>query len=330
MTTPPTNAPNGAPTNGAPNAPKAPPGGALAPTDPVFAVVYGDEGVGKTTDALATFPDALVLARRGGTAPSWSYLQIPGGIRLLLTSTLAEASECLDLALAEKRSAVILDDASLTGQVSEYMIAQAGTKGWDLQDLLAEQALVLAERALNKGIHLLINAHEWAPGKNRPRGGPSFPYVRVQQAITHRSNLLLRAVVDPTRTYAWKVVYRAADPAWKGKDKVTTGGAVDPAPPNLRALLRRAGYRCPRAPGLGWQDEVAYGVVLPALLAGEAPQELMTRVYAACVGLAPAHLDWAWRDGFAAWELEATVRGRTAQDRFWGAPEVKTSGVTLA
>ncbi|MDO8688736.1 MAG: hypothetical protein Q7R39_01765, partial [Dehalococcoidia bacterium] len=89
------------------------------------------------------------------------------------------------------------------------------------------------------------------------------------------------------------------DPNYVSKDR--HGVTPDYAPFNLREILRSAGYRLSRWPGLEWQDAVADGIAhgILALPPNVESKDVLQKAldYMRQQGYADLYIRWALRDG---------------------------------
>jgi hypothetical protein len=134
----------------------------------------------------------------------------------------------------------------------------------------------------------------------RLKGGPSFP-GQTRSKLPAAADLLLRA--EPREgTVGWRYAYRVGSPHpdWLQGSRY---GTPDPAPMNLREILRHAGFTIPRLRGLEWQDDFADRVaqgVRENLGTPAAVVEVFqfAREAAMARGVSEKHALWAIRDGF--------------------------------
>ena len=277
-----------------------------------FAIVYGESGMGKSTDMAATFPNGLFVCRPGGMQCAESFLGIR--VREIHVRTLDEVINLIPLAKEQGHDAIVVDDLSLLAESTERDLDRSGygsrnkfAKYTHLNGLAAG----LREQGRFAGIHFACNAHERPSGRDASgrerRGGPKLPSWNMGDSVVHEASLVLRACRDQSRPGPWKAVYDCGAEGWISKDRLTAAAARSPQ--NLRAILTAAGYKLARTPGLDWQGEVV-GSVMDKLNRGEDRASVVEAVWPKLTGagLDPRHVAWALRDALAIHELrEATT-----------------------
>lgn len=287
----------------------------LRDSSPPFVVIYGESGVGKTTEAIAAFPNGLFLAQPGALKPAWHVLGIPlhpvsnGETRgrYIHVRYLESVQKVLDhLARVDvevRPSAVVLDDISLlAANTLRRMKPRYPEKGRGVFRLWADFRAIVetcADHARHLGIALVANAHVRPPSTDDKgvyyKGGPMFPSKTLTKDIPHVADTVLRAALDAGRT-PWPAVYVAEPSAeWFQKERHGFAGLL---PANLGELLRAAGYNLPRPKGMEWQESVAEAVA-EAVLNGKAASDVCTRAVEKlrASGYDPRHVYWAVRDG---------------------------------
>jgi hypothetical protein len=290
--------------------------GVMMDTAPLaaFALIYGESGLGKSTDMAATFPGALFVCRPGGMTPAASFLGIT--VREIHVRTLEEVIGLIPLAKEHGHDSVVVDDLSLLAESTDRDFEVSGkaarnkfAKYVHLNTLCAS----LREQGRFVGIHFAANAHERPRGKDaqgRERsGGPKMASWNMAESVVHEASIVLRCTQDASRRDKWKSVYDVGGDGWVGKDRMTAAAARSPQ--NLRAILTAGGYTLARTPGLEWQDEVV-GSVKSKLDSGEDHASLVEALWPKLTGagLDPRHVAWALRDGFAAHELRQSTANR--------------------
>ena len=284
----------------------------------VFAIVYGESGMGKSTDMAATFPNALFVGRPGGMQCAQTFLGLK--VREMHVRTLEEVIALISMAQKHGHDAIVVDDLSLLAESTERdfdLSGQGSRNKYAKYSHLNGLAAALREQGRYVGIHFAANAHEKPAGRDasgRPRcGGPKLPSWNMGDSVVHEASVVLRARRDHARPHRWKTVYDCGmEEGWVGKDRLTS--AAPRSPHNLRAILTAAGYKLSRAPGLEWQDKVV-GNVREKLDGGQEQSAVVDALWPKLTGsgLDPRHVAWALRDGFAAHELAAATTDRFRQ-----------------
>jgi hypothetical protein len=280
---------------------------------PSFSVVYGQSGLGKSTDMAATHPNGLFVCRPGGMQCAGSFLGL--GVREAHVRTLEEVIGLIPVAKDAGHDAIIVDDLSLVAESSSRDIDINERNRYAKFDKMNVLTATLREQGRYVGIHFAANAHERTSGhdsQGRPRpGGPKLPSWNMSDSVVHEASLVLRATTDNSIKLPWQAVYDRGDGStWVGKDRHS---ATQPRnPQNLRAILTLGGYTLARAPGLEWQDEVV-NQVREKLQSGEDRSTLIETVWTRLTGkggLDPRHVAWALRDALATVELASASEGR--------------------
>ena len=177
-----------------------------------FALIYGESGLGKSTDMAATFPGALFVCRPGGMQPAVSFLGIE--VRKVHVRTLEEVIGLIPLAKEHGHTAVVVDDLSLLAESTDRDFEVSGAAAHNkfakyvhLNTLTAS----LREQGRFTGIHFGCNAHERPRGRDaqgRARsGGPKMASWNMADSVVHEASLVLRCTRDSSRPGSWKSVY---------------------------------------------------------------------------------------------------------------------------
>lgn len=288
------------------------------PSVSVFALVYGQSGLGKSTDMAATFPNALFVARPGGMQSAQSFLGIE--VAEAHVRTLEEVINLIAFAKQRGHDAIVVDDLSLLAESTERdldaaMEAEGNRNKFAKYNTLNGLAASLREQGRYVGIHFAANAHERIAGTDAKgasrNGGPKLPSWNMGDSIVHEASLVLRVAKDAQRAQQWQTVYDCQyESIWTGKDRLTA--TAPRSPHNLRAILTAGGYAMSRAPGLEWQDEVTLAVAQKAA-DGQETADIVALLWPKLVGSAgldPRHVAWAVRDGLATAELTAATANR--------------------
>lgn len=131
------------------------------------------------------------------------------------------------------------------------------------------------------------------------KGGLKTPGRETTKILTHSLDMALRCGSDPDRYGPWKGVYYARNnhPDWHQKDRHHSPG-FEVIPQNVAELLRLAGYRLPRPPGLEWQEQWVEGIA-QKVVAGASPRKVAPKVirHLQAKGVPEALTYWTVRDG---------------------------------
>lgn len=227
------------------------------PLDPILATIYGESGMGKTSDTLYAFPTALYIAAPGALNPSLGLLYIPEPKRVDC-KTLDEATYvCNDFASKKDAPvAVAVDDLSLLVQRTVMQLQAAGVKGYDLWFLILNKIIKLADAArYSLKAHFVINAHVQPPHDVRGeyiKGGPMLP-GKGAAALPKHCDVCLRAIAQKDRLI-WPFAYQSnnSDDSYTTKDRNNV--CANETPMNLAEIMRESGYAVPRL--FNWQESV--------------------------------------------------------------------------
>ncbi len=270
------------------------------PSEPSFSCIYGELKAGKTADTLACFPQHTVwVAAPGALAPAESVWGFPEPERRDF-ETFKDILEFVDGGGTKGAVALVVDDASLIADRSVNAYTAKYGRNYDLWGALFTVAIKLRDSLRRKGCHVVFTTHlspaEVKQGV-RLKGGPAFP-GQTRSKLPAAADLLLRA--EPREgLIGWRYAYRCASPHvdWLQGSRYDT---PDPAPMNLREILRHAGFVIPRLRGLEWQDDFADRVAqgLRENLGSPTAVFDYARAAAMAKGASEAHVLWAIRDGF--------------------------------
>ncbi len=250
--------------------------------------VAQDVLVHNTTDCIYSFPSAVFIALRAALKPSESVVGISlPDENILNVNTVPDATKAIKAIAARKGAkppAVVVDDFSLLCEQTMSVLEQK-LSGFKLWGALRDEVLEFRDACRQGGMHVVVNAHENAPRTVNGayiRGGPRLP-GRLPEDFPAACDLVLRAVPDPMRP-GWKVAYRCTetDPAYITGDR--HGVTPDMAPMNLAEILRSAGYRLPRAPGMEWLEEVVEGIAMSLLERPSEETAILTNVTKYVIG----------------------------------------------
>ena len=132
-----------------------------SPSVSVFALVYGQSGLGKSTDMAATFPNALFVARPGGMQSAQSFLGI--GVAEAHVRTLEEVINLIGYAKQRGHDAIVVDDLSLLAESTERdldatMATEGNRNKFAKYNVLNGLAASLREQGRFAGIHFACTA----------------------------------------------------------------------------------------------------------------------------------------------------------------------------
>lgn len=288
---------------------------------PIVAVTYGQPKIGKTLDALASFPTALVLHPRGtirGCAPQLGFTPksytgcAEGGDEVVtLLDVLQKLNDIAAHAnqLWNHHDTIVIDD--FTTLAENQIVADTKTSGknkyakWESLKALTAEILTVAR---TYPFHTVINAHEIAPGNDvnevYQRGGPSMPSAKSRNLLCGLPDMVLRATSDVLRK-PWPLTYTCRpSPDWITADR--NGVAVFETPSNLGELFRASGFAVRRRED--WQESVV-STGAAALDKREPQAAVFASVAAACrtAGADDRTTYWLLRDVLARHELRAAA-----------------------
>jgi hypothetical protein len=273
-------------------------------SEPAVVVVYGPSGMGKTTDALFSFPMGLFFALPGALKPA---LRVVGwdphaAGQVVPVADMHTAVSALRQVKPGVFDAVIVDDLSLLAErtMQQLEIKHNGSRNkFAMWDELRDTVIKFREAARECGLHVVLNTHERQPETHDGtffRGGPALPSKTLTERIPHIADTVLRAASDPTTPGQWKGVYKCepANPQWVMKDR--HGCCPPTCPQNLGEILRMAGYSIRRRPELEWQEDWVEWVATQ-LASGAPEKKVMEELNAQFAEADPLHLRWVRRDG---------------------------------
>ena len=269
---------------------------------PAVVLAYGRPKIGKTTDAIYSFPTALYLAIPGALKAAASVVGVERSkMAVAQPRTLPEATVLIQEAAQLNRfPAVVVDDFSLLAQSTLSQFEQGvGRNGYAAWGKLRDAVIAFRDTARAAGMHVILNAHErgadTVSGRYLP-GGPKLPSKSLTEEVPAIADTVLRASVDAMRK-PWPGVYLCdpTDAAFLSGDRHNV--APKKGPMNMGEILRAAGYTLPRLPGLEWQDEIVHAGT-EAILAGELEKEVLTKLVSHCDGQGHnrLHQRWCLRD----------------------------------
>lgn len=269
---------------------------------PAVVLAYGRPKIGKTTDAIYSFPTALYFALPGALKAAASVVGVERSqMAVAQPRTIPEATLLIQEATKLGRfPAVVVDDLSLLAQATLAMFEQsAGRNGYAAWGYLRDSIIAFRDATRAAGLHVVLNAHERGAdtvnGRYMP-GGPKLPSKSLTEEVPVIADTVLRASVDTMRK-PWPGVYLCdpTDATFLSGDRHSV--APKKGPMNIGELLRCAGYDIGRAPGLEWQAEVV-AAGAQAILSGQEEKAVLTKLVEHCQaqGYDPLHIRWCLRD----------------------------------
>lgn len=236
-----------------------------APTRDDHAVVltYGKAKAGKSVSAGYSFPRALWFARPDQVESVRSVC----GYSPTLAPPVRYLSDITRLIEQLGRSknrdqydAIVVDDTSVVAdETMSYHEERAGSNKFGAFGKMKSDVFDLRGAARDCGLHVLFNFHQRDPDVKEGklyRGGPALPSKNLTDMIPVIAPTVLRAAVDPARV-PWGGIY-VCDPTdvnYVSGDRFNM--APKQGPMNEAELLRSAGFRIRRLPGMDWQDTAA-------------------------------------------------------------------------
>lgn len=309
-------------TTPAPSAPKF--------NEPALVLTYGRKGVGKTTDCLYAFPDAVFVAAPGALKTAVSIVGLPyAPARASGIKTFMDVTDFIRNKMKGSRwNVIVIDDFSLQCEESFNVIEKEGKPGLQFWGRVRDHLLDFRSTAQDSGVHVIINCHIREPHtdekKGYIRGGPMLPGA-MPEDFPKSCHMVLRAV--KTDSYPiWPVVYSANeldDSYVEGDRHGFIPSVTKMAPMNLSEILRQGygaegkfGIRRPQ--GLEWMEKVAEQISgkLSGTVPGDENSKAILRAFKPLVEQKytqnPLHVQWVFRDSLA----RAALRDAHARDRF--------------
>lgn len=267
--------------------------------EPWFGIIYGDSGTGKSTACVYAFPKGFFVGPRGGVTKI--------GITVVGYVPRSDEGEVYDLDMLADAipkiaslgcEALIVDDLSVLAERTFRKI-QGQQKGggeknkYKVYQDIADLCFYIRDECRRLNMHAAMNAHAMSAFVDngvRWTGRPALPGKLAPKHFPPVCDSVLRAVVLPPpiagiqaptteRDVAapWPGVFRNSplDPDWYTKCRHDT---PDRTPMNLGEILRDAGYKLSRAPGLEWQDEMVE-LAAKHILDGNAEAAVLPWVY---------------------------------------------------
>jgi hypothetical protein len=234
--------------------PSAPP----SPTHkPAFVLTYGPSKLGKTTDLLYSLPRSLFIGTPAAFKSSEGIVGFTLHQSQVVQATRVSDATALIKKLGGDFDAGVVDDFSLLAETTLNLLEKKFS-GFKLWAALNDEILEFRDTARACAKHVIVNCHENPPKQKNGmtiRGGPQLPSY-LPERMPAQCDLVLRAFHEPSRKGPWPVVYRCTptDPNYITGDR--HGVTPDMAPLNIGEILRAAGFKLRRAPGLDWIENV--------------------------------------------------------------------------
>ncbi len=269
----------------------------------VFACVYGPGKGGKTTDMLYSFPRSLFIGVPAAFKPSIGVVGFNlGPNQVWEAPSIMQLSKAIQ-SLNKDFDAVVVDDFSLLTEKTLSLLERTNS-GHKLWGAMRDALLDFRDAARSCSKHVIVNCHVAAPVvKNGTpiRGGPMLP-GRMAEDFPKQCDIVLRSTFEMTRRGPWQVVYRCAgDRDFEYTTGDRHGVTPDNAPMNLGEILKAAGYKFRRAPGLEWMDEAVATLVegFKSIPVDQRPNAMPNALqYIATKTQNPLHARWVLRDTF--------------------------------
>lgn len=290
-------------------------------SEPVFSIVYGPSGAGKTHSAVGAFAAGLFMAPKRAMGPA-AWYGVDVSKRTVEASGVMEATALIKQ-YGTKVPSLVIDDASIMCDI-ELRRCRKQAKGWAVFDLLVDRVYDLRDAALAAGCHVMLTFHEQGPRTKEDggtvkalKGAPLIAGWQLPEKLPAMAEVVAHMVYDKSLG-GWPYVYQTGpDPDWVAKDRLSIFPARFPA--NMGEALRAAGRDVPRPKEFSWMESVVEqgaGLIRPAL-DGDGNVEDVVRAFASKLGEKvkdPRHVRWAVRD---AWDRAQLRRlHETAVDSF--------------
>lgn len=271
---------------------------------PAFVAWYDDPKCGKTCAGLFAAPCGIHVASKDAIKPAYSVVgYVPAQVEV---ATIAEVTAVVKAeGKARQYDAVHVDDFGLVVEREITKISKGNLFGAFWGPLM-NRIIEFRDACRDSGLNILVNLHYQPPftdkqGRHR-KGGPKLPgdlgaeFVKLVDEMFHGQPAPGPMLGHP-RVFRYGPTY--PDHHTGGRH----GTAFDFCPYNIGELIRAAGYRLRRAPGLEWQDDLAEKISEALLKPGglERTSEILKNAVDTIkrLGLSdnPLHVRWALRDG---------------------------------
>lgn len=266
---------------------------------PALILDYGSSGVGKTTNALYSFPNALFIGTRGAFHSS---VHLCGYTPTTVDAkTIADATaKVREVSKNGKHDAVVVDDFSFLAEqtIALYEKKYSGFKMWSA---IRDDVLGFRNTAREANCHVLLNCWQKSP-QTKPdgtfvRGGPMLS-GKLPEQLPAMCDMVLQCSHDSMRK-PWGGVYKCEQSTrWVMKDRFNICYSLSPAPMNTSEILRAAGYTISRHKDLPWQEKVVEEFSQRLDAAGHALYDTANTLFAQLIqaGIEHKAARWTLRD----------------------------------
>lgn len=269
---------------------------------PLFALIYGPIGIGKTADICSAFPNGFVFGLPGATKSVQAiYGFMPDQFDVPTIQNITAAVP--HIVAARKYDAILVDDFTVYIARTVRDLEGKMKDGRQIYGVLNKIVNDFRDTCRVCGLHVVINC--WLKGPELletgvlKAGGPALP-GRLGETLPGLCDLVLRAEVDETKPWHKACYHARGNKSFVGKDR--DNGTPDNAPMNLGEICRFNGYPMHRRPGTEWLDTVAEQIAVALYAAGpskdaEIIEDWQRKLYNAM----PEHYylgKWAVRDGY--------------------------------
>ncbi len=243
---------------------------------PAVAGIAGEPGLGKTVDCLYSFPRALFIAARGSLKPAVSvvghvplveYARDVDDIQKLVRAKVTPAA-----IKSRTITGVVIDDFGAAVGASELDALTRSTDARRVYKDLGIKVRNLIDDFRDLGVHTTLSTHKKS-AKNPTaesaghQGGAGLP-GQLMTVVPSITDLWVNMHPDSMRR-PWGASYHTGLSmlgAQGTRDRHDVCG--ERSPPNLGELLRAAGYKLDRPPGLEWQEDLLESITNTVMSGG--------------------------------------------------------------
>jgi len=210
---------------------------------PAFVIIMGALGLGKSADALMSFPRARFIAAPGALKAAVGVAGFePADVRDV--ETIPEMIKIVRETRPGQADAIVVDDLSLYVARQVRALQLSGIGGYDLWGAIFRHILDLREAARRCGMHCIFTMHELPPRMEdgaKVAGSVALPGKKLPYDVPAAADMVLRAQPVPQgmgNALGWPVIYRCnpSDPEWRTKDRHNV--TPDMSPMNIGEILR--------------------------------------------------------------------------------------------
>lgn len=303
--------------------------GAIA-SQPAFVIIFGAIKLGKTTDALMSFPRGRFIAAPGALKASVGVAGFePTDVRDL--ETISDITTLVASTKPGTADAVVVDDFSLYVARQVRAFQKGGLGGFDLWGAIFRAVLDLREAARRCGLHCIFTMHEIPPkteNGTKYQGTVALPGKQLPYDVPAAADMVLRAQPMATgmgNALGWPTVYRcnATDTEWRTGDRHNV--TPDMSPMNLGEILRLIQREAKAPPSFAprrlaalewheaWVENAASAILAKGVVDLAHARGVINALIDACVKRDPdeRHALWAARD---AWD-RAVLRSALSKHR---------------